>query len=68
MSDWPVSVRWRHWTIRRRAKDQRLTDIIDIEVTAGPGSRRHVQVTVSPTGRSIRVFLDGTELKAADDG
>ena len=67
MGDWPVSVRWRHWTIRRRAKDQRLTDIIDIEVTVGD-SRRHVQVTVSPTGRSIRVFLDGTELKAADDG
>ena len=53
--------------MRRRAKDQRLTDIIDIEVTVGDG-RRHVQVTVSPTGRSIRVFLDGTELKAADDG
>lgn len=35
-------------------------EVIDLDV-----GDRHVQVSVSPTGRSVRVFVDGTEAKAS---
>ncbi len=70
MRERQVSVRGKYWTIRRRPKDKYPSHLVNIGISMGdpPESRRHVQVTVSPTGRSIRVWLDNTELKAADDG
>ncbi len=70
MRDPQVSVRGKYWTIRRRPKDKYPSHVVNIEISMGdpPESRRHVQVIASPTGRSIRVWLDGIELKAVDDG
>lgn len=47
----------RHWTYRRKP-DEDLWHIDEIRT-----DKLHVEVYVSPTGRSQRVFVNGVEIK-----
>jgi prolyl-tRNA editing enzyme YbaK/EbsC (Cys-tRNA(Pro) deacylase) len=55
-----VQVRYRVVNI-----DQRRGDYEVVFIDAGD---RHVQVTVSPTGRSIQVYVDGMKWEEASRG
>lgn len=50
----PAAVSW--WTYRHRMRDAGPYHFVDVRA----GERR-VQISVSPTGRSVRVFVDGVE-------
>ena len=55
-----------HWTARHRSTDEHPYDIVNITIDMGDDFVRRVQVSVSPTGRSIRVWRDGTEMKSGE--
>lgn len=50
----PAAVSW--FTFRHRMRDAGPYHFVDVRA----GERR-VQISVSPTGRSVRVFVDGVE-------
>lgn len=53
----PAAVSW--WCYRHRWRDAGPYHFVDLRA----GDRR-VQISVSPTGRSVRVFVDGQEVAA----
>ena len=48
-----------HWGFKHRGKRY---DVVKVR-----GKNREIEVTVSPTGRSVRVYLDGKRMEVTDD-